>query len=1241
MAKIYKVNQLPYDDLVTNESAIYYNYNTREIILKTTRGVEKFQAMVPPKSFDAFSVNGYFPLYFSAAEAELHSPVYESISYGEEELGPPPPNVTYPVFMPLGLTEFYDGDYTDPIEDDNDNGVLNFRDPQEVGIVALPVLDYARQDPFTTPTGTILSVNDYISKADVGTYNDTDEPVAVCTPFPAVIFDGAGDVSYIDGPGAGVIPSGGVLFKDIHQPSTVLTEPSAAYTADPFVSFGGVSVNISEYLPNGFSSILENTTGSSYSIYVIKSGIIVSSVGEVTYFLPGQLTLNHGDTVFYSQSSSSSLEPTETIYVDDNFVYDSCDIELKDYLDKDPIDGGSYNHMTSDVSVITHTDGVIINPATCSVTNTQAGIVTLPPGNFLITKISKVLLRFIACTAGSAISVQWFEEDADGALVLRTEAFDSSNPAIQYWEFEGDDLVPREFAYSSTTESAQYFELDDSGNVVPVEGDGSTTGSGSSGGGSSGGGTGGGTTDISYNVSLNQSIVFGSISNVSPTAALVGETVSFDVSAETNFQIDTVTATQDSNSNPVSLSNNGGGNYSFSMPADNVTLNATFVAQDTDGDGISDLDDPNINDYNYTVSIDSSTNGSLSVDNSTPIFGTTITITAAPSSGYETSTITVTEGGGAAVPVSGTGNTRTFIMPATNVTVSGTFTASGPSSYTVSVDSGLSNGSLSTDESSATEGSTITITASPDTGYETSTITVTEDGGGTVAVSGTGDSRTFTMPATNVTVSGTFTAASYTVSVDSLPSNGSFSVDKSSATEGSTVTITASPDSGYETLTVTVEDEELNSIAVSGTGDTRTFTMPATNVTVSGGFASITPIITPNFITSAIDTSFFRQSDGDVYAAGRNRYAIVVGSSVSLRYGILGTNQTSDIQEATPKAVVKFGNNPMTGIKKIVSGQNHVLAIDESNKVWGWGNNFNTQIHYSGSEEMPYAVECYIWENDQGSNVECTDVAAGDGFSIFLKTNGEIHSAGDDSNGSLGLGTITNGYSRGSVNLENVIAIDAGRSHTLFLKSDGTVWSCGWNGSGGALSHGNINQSDGTPSQCLDYNNNPLTDIIQISAGEHFSMFLKSDGTVWAAGLNTYGQLGDSTAVNRPRAVQSKLASGDPLNNVTEISAGRDHALVKGSDFVLGTGSNTYFQIGYENTSSSGTYSLGYTPVLLSSAGDTITNPTSIHASQRRSFVSTVQNTVHAFGTNNYGQLGNNSTVQSAEPTLVNIDLSQ
>src|ERR1041385_6945783 len=46
-----------------------------------------------------------------------------------------------------------------------------------------------------------------------------------------------------------------------------------------------------------------------------------------------------------------------------------------------------------------------------------------------------------------------------------------------------------------------------------------------------------------------------------------------------------------------------------------------------------------------------------------------------------------------------------------------------------------------------------------------------------------------------------------------------------------------------------------------------------------------------------------------------------------------------------------------------------------------------------------------------------------------------------------------------------------------------------------------------------------LTDVIDVAAGQGFSMALLSDGTVRAWGYNGFGQLGDGTTTNRPSPV--------------------------------------------------------------------------------------------------------------------------
>ena len=60
-----------------------------------------------------------------------------------------------------------------------------------------------------------------------------------------------------------------------------------------------------------------------------------------------------------------------------------------------------------------------------------------------------------------------------------------------------------------------------------------------------------------------------------------------------------------------------------------------------------------------------------------------------------------------------------------------------------------------------------------------------------------------------------------------------------------------------------------------------------------------------------------------------------------------------------------------------------------------------------------------------------------------------------------------------------------------------------------------------------------LTNVIAIAAGQSHSMALKSDGTVWTWGDNSWGMLGDGTFTQRTSPVQVAGLSG-----VTRIAAG-------------------------------------------------------------------------------------------------------
>ena len=79
--------------------------------------------------------------------------------------------------------------------------------------------------------------------------------------------------------------------------------------------------------------------------------------------------------------------------------------------------------------------------------------------------------------------------------------------------------------------------------------------------------------------------------------------------------------------------------------------------------------------------------------------------------------------------------------------------ADNPAFYSVTIASGMANGSVSASPATATAGTEITLTVTPDTGYQLGVLTAMDADGKTVTVTGS----KFTMPESNVTVSATFT----------------------------------------------------------------------------------------------------------------------------------------------------------------------------------------------------------------------------------------------------------------------------------------------------------------------------------------------------------------------------------------------------------------------------------------------------------------------------------------------------
>jgi alpha-tubulin suppressor-like RCC1 family protein len=200
--------------------------------------------------------------------------------------------------------------------------------------------------------------------------------------------------------------------------------------------------------------------------------------------------------------------------------------------------------------------------------------------------------------------------------------------------------------------------------------------------------------------------------------------------------------------------------------------------------------------------------------------------------------------------------------------------------------------------------------------------------------------------------------------------------------------------------------------------------------------------------------------------------------------------------------------------------------------------------------------------------------------------------------------------------LTDVVAIASGAHHSLAIRRDGSLWAWGWNSLG--------ELGDGTETNRLvPVRVSGISDVRAIAAGSYHSLAVKKDGTVWAWGWNAWGQLGDGGNVSR--SVPGQVAG---LSNATSVAAGLVHSLAllrNGS--VAAWGYNLFGELG---DGGYGTVSRAPVAVL------NVRNATSIAAGWYYSLALTNTGVVWAFGENtNHGQLGDGSGMERPIPVAL------
>lgn len=283
-------------------------------------------------------------------------------------------------------------------------------------------------------------------------------------------------------------------------------------------------------------------------------------------------------------------------------------------------------------------------------------------------------------------------------------------------------------------------------------------------------------------------------------------------------------------------------------------------------------------------------------------------------------------------------------------------------------------------------------------------------------------------------------------------------------------------------------------------------------------------------IAAGFNFSFVLKRDGTVWAIGDNGLyktgnRAVVGNSI--------TNKWTAIPG-------------LTDVIDVAAGKDHGLALKADGTVWAWGDNTQNE-HGDPDLDRPYVHSIPF----QLPITDVKAVAAGENFSLLLKNDGTVWACGSNSDGQQGSSEFASDTGLHQVpHLANVKSIHTSDFHALAVLQDGTVFGWGRNLKGQLGEH-----AEGT----LEPVQLPLTGVASAATNADVSLFLKTDGTVWAMGSNDWYLLGQG--VDRYALMKSAVPlQVKNLSGIVEVATGTYVAMAlaaDGSVYVWGDGGST------------------------------------------------------------------------------------
>jgi hypothetical protein len=255
----------------------------------------------------------------------------------------------------------------------------------------------------------------------------------------------------------------------------------------------------------------------------------------------------------------------------------------------------------------------------------------------------------------------------------------------------------------------------------------------------------------------------------------------------------------------------------------------------------------------------------------------------------------------------------------------------------------------------------------------------------------------------------------------------------------------------------------------------------------------------------------------------------------------------------------------MEDVIAVSCGEDSTGVIKTDGSLWMWGSVDGGKLGNGGKYDSTINGGQYqVKPTKIMSNALAVSCGANNTAAILK--DGSLWVWGDNTYGQVGTGSKGHDITVPTKIMDNVVTVSLGGNHTAAIKTDGSLWVWGSNVKG-QIGNGGTGNDEFYYSNQLEYNQTTperiMTQVASVSCGLQYTVAVKKDGTVWAWGDNTYGELGNGTTTNASSPLKI-MSSG------SAVAARGATAVVKTDGSLWMWGNNRWGQLGNGGTGNAG-----------------------------------------------------------------------